>query len=83
MKVNVTQELIDSGSHYPHTCPVALAMGEAGCEHPLASDSLLSWGGIEERLHVSAPRSVAEFIKRYDTSRAHPPGPFSFNLEDE
>ena len=83
MKVAVTQARIDMGDHAAGSCPVALAMSHAGCAYPAASRHTLSWTDKGEPRFMSAPRSVAKFIKSYDARRDTPPKPFSFNLEDE
>jgi hypothetical protein len=85
MKIQVTQQHIDKGRGGSCTsCPVALALNDAGFTRAWVSPSTLrsNWrngGSIREFFPV--PDSVLVFINRFDAGL--PVDPFSFELEEQ
>lgn len=77
MKIEVTQQDIDSGKKSDTSCcPVALAMARA--VEPLRVSVITKWASIDGRYH-SLPPEVTTFIKRFDIGGAV--DPFTFELQ--
>ncbi|ANA87334.1 hypothetical protein PBI_KAMPE_102 [Gordonia phage Kampe] len=86
MKITVTQENISEGISEPHSCPIALAMSDAGIEDPGVSPLALVGKTNEGRnLHVTNPPDdkVTSFIKAFDRFGAGAVQPFEFELDWE
>jgi hypothetical protein len=75
IKINVTQEHIDSGRPVPEMCPVALALRDATGEGWRMGYVFMS---TSIRI-IPAPRSVRRWVKRFDLRK--PVRPFAFWLK--
>ncbi len=78
-KITVTAEHIAKG--YPgksETCPVALAMRDAGIPSPSVGISTFNWGFRAEDWTV-LPSNVSIFIRNFDDHREV--SPFEFEVE--
>jgi len=83
MIVKVTQEHIDTGnrgSRSPESCPVALAMKDAGMHYPWVDSEYISFFDAEAHQEPTPPL-VALFIMDFDAGE--PVEPFEFELEAE
>ncbi|AXH46553.1 hypothetical protein SEA_ROBINSPARKLES_108 [Gordonia phage RobinSparkles] len=86
MKITVTQENISTGISEPHTCPIALAMSDAGIEEPgVFHTALIGKTNEGKNLHVTNPPDdeVREFIRAFDRFGAGAVKPFEFELDWE
>lgn len=80
MKIKVTQQHIDHGSHASFSCPVSLAIIEATGQEMVGScEEYIVWGNCKTQL--PAPKEVAEFINIFDTKGRTQVSPFEFDLK--
>ena len=80
MNVKVRKRHIQRGARlHAVSCPVALAMHDAGFIDPHVGPITMSWLSCGERVRVSAPDEVRDFVSRFDAEKAVKP--FQFQLE--
>lgn len=81
MTIEVTEQHIKKGNAGScGSCPIALALKDAGFKHPVVDHSsfcyIMVGGGIKK---LSLPYNAIDFIVRFDSGKkVHP---FSFELE--
>lgn len=69
MKIHVTQDHINNGRPYCHTCPIALALNE---RVPIPGEWFVTSSFAQSGLHSaphSLPRSAQRFIRRFDNGK--------------
>ena len=79
--INVTQDCMDYGNHYGHSCPVALACGQAGITGIEVGVFGVYYGEPQyfpKRL-CTFPQEVKQWIRHFD--RGISVKPMSFELE--
>lgn len=76
--INVTQELIDKGNHYTHSCPVALALSAA-----FGVPVFVGWGhwGVADKGMINPlTPEMKEWITKFDKNGAVHPIQFSVEI---
>ena len=81
MKIEVTADDIDNGTHQPDRCPVALAIGRHVPDkrvHAWEDLIYICYDDESTCRHFDTPYLAAEFIKRFDDQDDG--SPFEFEL---
>lgn len=81
MLITVTQQHIDDGIIECESCPISLALIDAGCIEPFVSDDVVAFRlkGKRRRITASPPMAAVKFIHKFDALGKVKP--FSFELE--
>lgn len=82
MRVNITQELINTHNHGAFSCPVAKAVQAViGSDVAVNGSYINVWLNEDETITISCPLPIADWIGRYDGREEVVP--FSFDLDIE
>ena len=84
MKIEVTADDIENGTHHAQSCPVSLAIERKlpGREISTWDDSICIYNPANrDNITIDTPRSVLKFIDQYDNNGDA--NPFAFNLPIE
>ena len=85
MKIAVTQEHIDKGQSTPCSCPIALALLDAGLEDPRVGRTHVTWVGPDGWRRRSLPARARSFVFQFDHAYynwgVELPEPFEFDID--
>jgi len=82
MKIEVKQEHIDKGDRTsPCSCPVALALKEAGLPDPGVTETQIRLDVMNSWRSVQIPDEAAAFVRAFDAGESVQPFTFDLPLE--